>query len=137
MLAPFSNAFDVYLDIKYRIKRACDDAVYGTDVGIRRSACPACMYRLQDEPLLRPAMLVAMDGNESLKRVERRRDDNEGVSHSVEAHDSRQRKAQFYLEREFVNSFANEIQSRRQPVSFNLSLKLRSTDAPQARNAAG
>ncbi|KAI5999610.1 hypothetical protein EDD15DRAFT_2193652 [Pisolithus albus] len=34
-----------------------------------KHACPACTYRLQDEPAMRFRMLFAQDGNDSLKRV--------------------------------------------------------------------
>lgn len=34
-----------------------------------KNACPACTYKLKDEPLMRFSMLIAMDGNDSLKRV--------------------------------------------------------------------
>ncbi|KAI6142300.1 hypothetical protein EDD17DRAFT_1662346 [Pisolithus thermaeus] len=34
-----------------------------------KHSCPACTYRLQDEPVMQFRMLIAQDGNDSLKRV--------------------------------------------------------------------
>jgi hypothetical protein len=54
-----------------------------------KNACPCCMYQLQGEPDLRYSILSTMDGNDSLKRVERARRtrDHEGniiTSESIE-----------------------------------------------------
>ena len=35
-----------------------------------RNVCAPCLYTLDDEPELSPAMLVSMDGNQSLKLVD-------------------------------------------------------------------
>ncbi|KAI5997581.1 hypothetical protein EDD15DRAFT_2162612 [Pisolithus albus] len=62
-------AYDVYLDILGRvncqIKKAlgCD-----TDNWQMLNSCPACFYRLEDEPALDFDWLVSIDGNNSLKR---------------------------------------------------------------------
>ncbi|KAJ3897771.1 hypothetical protein F5879DRAFT_813533, partial [Lentinula edodes] len=38
------------------------------------NACPSCQFRLKEDPDLQVQMIVSMDGNDSLKRVERKED---------------------------------------------------------------
>ncbi|KAI0083022.1 hypothetical protein BDY19DRAFT_901037, partial [Irpex rosettiformis] len=65
-----SIAFDAYLDILRRVRQDVDHAL-GRDTPNWRikNACPCCNYRLKDEPKLIPSRLLAMDGNNSAKRV--------------------------------------------------------------------
>ncbi|KAG6379623.1 hypothetical protein JVT61DRAFT_10136 [Boletus reticuloceps] len=67
----FSVAFDVYLDILRRIRCALDQAL--GRVGLQwklRGACPCCAFSQPDEPVLIPARLHSMDGNQSAKRLD-------------------------------------------------------------------
>ncbi|KAJ7348100.1 hypothetical protein DFH08DRAFT_1001633 [Mycena albidolilacea] len=54
----FSKCFDVYLEIL----QVVDDR-------IKKNCCPACTYKLEGEMKMIFEMLVALDGNDSLKRI--------------------------------------------------------------------
>jgi hypothetical protein len=79
----FSIAYDLYLDIRRRTDE-CIMLLLGRDSKWRmKHTCPACMYKLEGEDKLIFDMLTTMDGNDSLKRVLRRKktsmaDDEEG-----------------------------------------------------------
>ncbi|KAI0354456.1 hypothetical protein OH77DRAFT_1456513 [Trametes cingulata] len=67
----FSIAFDVYLDILHGVDTRVS-AVLSRDTAEWRmlNACAPCLYRLEDEPPLEHDLLVAIDGNSSLKLVD-------------------------------------------------------------------
>ena len=63
----------MYLSIRNRVDQRIQTALKRNDPGWRlRHACPACTHKLTGEPELVFSMLVTMDGNDSLKRVQRR-----------------------------------------------------------------
>ncbi|KAJ6448968.1 hypothetical protein C8R47DRAFT_999342 [Mycena vitilis] len=66
----FSTCFDVYLDILKVVDERVDK-VLGRDAPNWRlkNCCPACTYKLEGEAKMIFEMLMAMDGNNSLKRV--------------------------------------------------------------------
>ena len=69
----FSICFDVYMSIQNRVDLCIQTALKRDDPGWRlRHACPACTYKLTGEAELEFSMLITMDGNDSLKRVQRR-----------------------------------------------------------------
>ncbi|KAL0058932.1 hypothetical protein AAF712_014375 [Marasmius tenuissimus] len=63
--------YDAYLSIQ-RVVQARVDAELGRDShqNFIQNVCPPCMYQLENEHPLEPAMLLAMDGNNSLKMVD-------------------------------------------------------------------
>ncbi|HEV7737878.1 MAG TPA: hypothetical protein VGO47_10970, partial [Chlamydiales bacterium] len=71
-----SAAYDVYLELRRRV-----DARLAVKLGREypdwrlRNSCPACTYVLQDEPSLKFSILTTIDGNNSVKRMERRRNE--------------------------------------------------------------
>lgn len=67
-----SIAFDLYVAILNGVRGRVLKAL-GRDIPNWRmlNTCPACQYRLQGEEQLDVRMLAAMDGNDSLRRVER------------------------------------------------------------------
>lgn len=67
----FSVAYDVFCEVKHRIATRLDNIVLKNETGMYYAACPCCTYRTADEPNLQYSILVAIDGNESLKRVMR------------------------------------------------------------------
>ncbi|KAI0323727.1 hypothetical protein GY45DRAFT_1229179, partial [Cubamyces sp. BRFM 1775] len=70
-LQMFSIAFDMYLDILHHVdKRA--NIPHGRNAAsyCMLNACAPCLYQLEDEQPLSPALLVTMDGNQSLKLVD-------------------------------------------------------------------
>lgn len=76
-----------------------------------RHNCPACMYRLKDEPPLKFSMLFVQDGNDSLKRFERRADPDDAnpeLGPSVESFDTRTEHGNLYLSRADVDKWATK-----------------------------
>jgi hypothetical protein len=67
----FRTAFDVYLDILHLVN-ARVQASLGQNTHNWRALniCPPCMYKLEDEPPLKFSILLAQDGNSSLKHVD-------------------------------------------------------------------
>ncbi|KIK10473.1 hypothetical protein PISMIDRAFT_56047, partial [Pisolithus microcarpus 441] len=66
----FSITLDVYLQILALISNLVRRALQRDQPDWRlKHCCPACTYKIQDEPAMRFKMLFAQDGNDSLKRV--------------------------------------------------------------------
>ncbi|KAF7965149.1 hypothetical protein HWV62_45386 [Athelia sp. TMB] len=105
-----SIARDLYLAIRASVDKLVQAALGRDSPGWRlRHACPACTYKLQDEKPLLFSLLFTMDGNDSLKRIQRYTLDENGSSqHSAEAIDSRAVNDGLYLAREEVDKWANE-----------------------------
>ncbi|KAL0573003.1 hypothetical protein V5O48_008970 [Marasmius crinis-equi] len=69
----FSLAYDLYLEVKRRIRQRVAAALYRASPDWRMlNACPCCQYPVEGQLELLFRMLLCMDGNDSLKRVERR-----------------------------------------------------------------
>ncbi|KIY46979.1 hypothetical protein FISHEDRAFT_46279 [Fistulina hepatica ATCC 64428] len=67
----FSWAYDVYLDILRAIDTDVDVALNRCDPEIQaKLLCAPCMYQLEEDVPLRPSMLIACDGNNSLKLID-------------------------------------------------------------------
>ncbi|KAI9057832.1 hypothetical protein FKP32DRAFT_1615023 [Trametes sanguinea] len=67
----FSIAFDMYLDILHHVDLLVNAALHRDAPDWQSlNMCPPCMYKLEGEGPLSPAMLVTMDGNQSLKLVD-------------------------------------------------------------------
>ncbi|KAF8478345.1 hypothetical protein JB92DRAFT_2768666, partial [Gautieria morchelliformis] len=124
----WSDAYDVYVRICTEVQCRVATALGrdGPDWRLR-NACPACTYKLQDEPPLKISMQITMDGNNTQKRVDRvRRDVDEGgsVVSSInhEQHDDHRVPGDYYITAEEVNVFAKEVKakpSRDEPVRGN------------------
>ncbi|SJL17576.1 uncharacterized protein ARMOST_21128 [Armillaria ostoyae] len=73
LLQQFSICYDLYVDLLNAVDSRVRTAL-GRDTPNWRAlnACPSCTYKLEGEKPLRFAMLGTMDGNDSLKRVEKR-----------------------------------------------------------------
>ncbi|KAI5984616.1 hypothetical protein EDD15DRAFT_2390391 [Pisolithus albus] len=99
-----ANAFDVYLAIK-RIVDGHVAAALGRDTPDWRvkNACPPCRYkvRLQDEPKLKYSCMLAFDGNNSLSRMT--------VAAGRQVGDQRVFYSDYFLDKDYVNLFANEV----------------------------
>ncbi|KAF8576056.1 hypothetical protein K439DRAFT_1623133 [Ramaria rubella] len=66
-----SITFDAYIEVHWQINsRVNIELQRDSPEWHLQNVCPPCMYTLEDEPSLECSMLVTMDGNESLKRVE-------------------------------------------------------------------
>ncbi|THU79171.1 hypothetical protein K435DRAFT_875809 [Dendrothele bispora CBS 962.96] len=129
----FSICFDVYLSIlaetKTRVNR-----VLGRDGANWRVAntCAACQYHLAGEEKLKFSMMGCMDGNDSLKRVQRKSSgvDNlgnvlVGAGPSHKRIDSRTGGGTYFLSREEVDRFAR-------PSLQNNAAMLSAEDSPCA-----
>ncbi|KAH8109879.1 hypothetical protein DFH11DRAFT_1515076 [Phellopilus nigrolimitatus] len=114
MRKAFSQAFDVYLEILHRIDQQLDRVLYSSTLLTKlHSACPACAFKVKDEPAMKFSVLMAMDGNESLKRVHRTQTTIDDVTVSVENPDSRERGSHFFMGADDVNVFKNEVKRRK------------------------
>ncbi|KAF8524734.1 hypothetical protein JB92DRAFT_2703082 [Gautieria morchelliformis] len=109
-----STALDAYLGILRQIKAQINMVLQRDRPHWHlKNTCPSCMYVLEEEPKMEFSMLVAMDGNESLKRVERaqREKTSDGGIHSsqnIERPDSRYIQDHMYLNEAQVNYFRHE-----------------------------
>ncbi|KAJ7606265.1 hypothetical protein FB45DRAFT_1041458 [Roridomyces roridus] len=108
MCFQFSIAYDVYLELR----RSIDNRVLqhlGRDGPAWRmkNCCPACTYKLEGEDDLIFGMLVTMDGNDSLKRVLRRKvDGGDDPGDPNDRPDNRDAGDGYYLPREQVDAWA-------------------------------
>ncbi|EIW77818.1 hypothetical protein CONPUDRAFT_61444, partial [Coniophora puteana RWD-64-598 SS2] len=95
----FSNVFDVYLSLQ-RSVRGLIDAEMGRATPNWRAlhGCPCCHYKVSDEFPLQPAVQYAADGNNSARRTE-----------SAGSADQRIFKSDYFLSREEVDTFKNEV----------------------------
>ena len=113
----FSICFDVYLAILLRVDQRIQIALKRDDPGWRlRHACPACTYKLTEEPKLLFSILVTMDGNDSLKRIQRRKappvDPGDGapvIGQPNERKDERTVAPGYYITREQVDLWSREL----------------------------
>jgi hypothetical protein len=123
----FSICYDLYLSIREGVTQRVDTALDRNSSNWRlRNACPACCYKLKGEPAQIFEMLVTMDGNDSLKRILRRKPAPEsgeegGSVQSVgelrELADSRKVGEGYYLSRERVDRWAKEVVEELLPES--------------------
>lgn len=114
----FSICYDVYLAIRLRVDQRIQVSLERDDPGWRlRHACPVCTYKLAGEPELVFDILVTMDGNDSLKRVQRRKPappdpgngDTSVIGEPNERKDERTVGAGYYISREEVNRWSREF----------------------------
>ncbi|KAG6852477.1 hypothetical protein C0991_011677 [Blastosporella zonata] len=104
-----SDAFDVYLTIRRHVDTRVAKHL-GQDSPNYRvlNACPPCNYELQGEPELTYRHMIAIDGNNSLKRIK-------GISNR-QIGDTRQfQDSDYFLSHEFVNIYANEVKAPQRP----------------------
>ncbi|KAF8169554.1 hypothetical protein K438DRAFT_1909486 [Mycena galopus ATCC 62051] len=111
----FSVVFDLYLAIRARVEKRVEVAL-GRDTPNWRlkNACPACLYKLEDEPHLEIPLMATFDGNNLLSRFETREKTRVDTDGSTTAGASRERKddrtapGDYYLSREEVNKWAKD-----------------------------
>ena len=134
----FSVAFDAYCEVLRRVDTLVNAALERDAVDWQlKNACPACSYKLENEPSLKFRMMVAMDGNNSLKRIERairtRNDNGELVtSNSIEREDGRSLpRGGLYLDAEEVDRYKDEVKN------FQSKRKKTTSTTPTERIDAG
>ncbi|KAJ3887580.1 hypothetical protein GG344DRAFT_90411 [Lentinula edodes] len=115
LMQQFSAAYDAYLEVKARVRKLVAQAL-GRDSPDWRimHTCPCCQNELKEDATLDIRMMVAMDGNDSLKRVEHRKeaaDDSPAEvvgSGVVERVDPRKAGGDYFLSRVAVDEWAEE-----------------------------
>ncbi|TFY75474.1 hypothetical protein EWM64_g8539 [Hericium alpestre] len=116
----FSIAFDAYLDILRRVKCMVDCAIGRSDpLWHVKNSCPPCSFKLKDEPALVPSHLGCIDGNNSAKRVA-----------SAGTEDERNFVSSYFLTREQVDKYKDEVKGRRSASEAELDAA--ESDAPWA-----
>jgi hypothetical protein len=110
----FSVAFDLYLAalalVDERVKKLLGR---NTREWRLKNACPPCLYKLEGEPPLLLPLLCTMDGNNSLKRFNRRErmmgeNGADVPGESKERTDTRRAAGTYYLEDEEVNLWGDD-----------------------------
>ncbi|KAI5994436.1 hypothetical protein EDD15DRAFT_2387767 [Pisolithus albus] len=105
-----TQAFDVYLEIIHRVDQKIRVALNRSAREWRlRNECPACFYRVEDEPTLTFDWFVSIDGNNSLKRWDTR------VYGTVPRADHRTPRSTYWLSNEEVDNFKYEVKARQAP----------------------
>ncbi|QRW26071.1 hypothetical protein RhiXN_11148 [Rhizoctonia solani] len=94
-----SAAIDYYLIIHWMAEANLDKALSRDHPDWRMAnTCPACSYRLKNEPKLKFSVLCTCDGNDSIKRV--------AASCTV---DCRKFDHSYFLDSQYVDRFENEV----------------------------
>ena len=102
----FRIAYDVYLDILYGVDDLVNAALGRNSPQWRmRNACAPCLYTVEGEEMLRPALLATMDGNQSLKLI-----DDTYRSGTVRS-DPRTARTDMWLSPEEVDRWKDEVHS--------------------------
>lgn len=105
--AQFSAAYDIYLEILHRVKQRHRAALNHDTLNWRMlNSCPACFYKLEDEPVLEFDWLVSIDGNNSLKRW------NSTIYGSNPCIDSCKARSDYWINTCDVDRFKDEVQTR-------------------------
>ncbi|KAH7904048.1 hypothetical protein BJ138DRAFT_1019678, partial [Hygrophoropsis aurantiaca] len=101
-------AYDVYLELYRRIDKRVNAYLKRDTPNWRMlNSCPACQYKVQDEPELKFLILCAMDGNSSAKLVD------PVVRGGTERADPRNGTSSIWLSEEYVNKFKDEVRDAR------------------------
>ncbi|KAJ3521286.1 hypothetical protein NM688_g9035 [Phlebia brevispora] len=109
------DAFDVYLSILREVERRMQAALKRDTPDWRAlNSCPACCYQLEGEPELPRGRMFAMDGNNSLKRLIKH-GDRETADRRIFT------ESDYFLSREYVNKYKDEVKSRKQQTAAKTS----------------
>lgn len=103
----FSIAFDVYLEVVHQVDQRIRNTLNRNSQDWRlQNECPACFYRLQDEPKLKFDWLVSIDGNNSLKRWDTT------MYGTIPRGDSRGPRSTYWLSDAYVDKFKYEVTAK-------------------------
>ncbi|KAJ8092602.1 hypothetical protein PM082_006927 [Marasmius tenuissimus] len=111
----FSNSFDALISVKNMIRTKVKQFLRRDQPNWRSlNACPACQYSVEGEKSLEIEFMGAMDGNESLKRVERQEaaGENGKPGQLKEREDLREGGKEYFLSREEVDWWDRDNWSR-------------------------
>ncbi|KAK7689644.1 hypothetical protein QCA50_007437 [Cerrena zonata] len=102
-----AETYEIFLRISRVVDKRVQSALgWDTENWRVSNACVACCYMLQDEPPIKFSHLWAHDGNNSLKRML-------PVGNRIAADTRVYEDSDYFLPREFVDRYANEVKSRR------------------------
>ncbi|KAI0685393.1 hypothetical protein BC835DRAFT_1290305, partial [Cytidiella melzeri] len=102
----FGDTFEIYLRITRSVHLKIYKALGWDEENWRvKNACHACCYKLENEPELRFGRLIAMDGNNSLKRIAT-------TAHRTAADTWALHDSNYFLSTDFVNQYANEVRGK-------------------------
>ncbi|KAG1717677.1 hypothetical protein EDB19DRAFT_1899909 [Suillus lakei] len=101
-------SYDVYLQLHRRIDHRLDKVLgHDSDNWRMLNSCPACQYKLTDEPPLEFSILCACDGNNSAKLVD------PAIRGGQERLDTRIGTSSIWLNESYVDAFKDEVRSAR------------------------
>ncbi|KAG1828058.1 hypothetical protein DFJ58DRAFT_672380 [Suillus subalutaceus] len=103
----FTAAYDIYLEILHHVNTRLRRVLNQDTPNWRLlNSCPACFYKLEDEPALDFEWLVSIDGNNSLKRWD------SAIYGTTPREDSRIARSDYWVDADAVNKFSNEVKAR-------------------------
>ncbi|KAL5514583.1 hypothetical protein ACEPAG_1899 [Sanghuangporus baumii] len=112
-LAAFTRAFDVYVELLYRIDKRLDVVLRTTKKSKLQKTCPSCLFKTDFEEQLPYSLLVCVDGNDSLKRLRQLRstfnNDAEETVVDLELDDRNYRESVLYIEEDVVDRYKHEV----------------------------
>ncbi|OBZ77055.1 hypothetical protein A0H81_02986 [Grifola frondosa] len=109
--AVIADTFDIYLVILRGVNNQVQTALGRNSPDWRvLNACPACSYKLKDEPKLRFGRMYCVDGNNSLKRIAQ-------VGNRVAGDTRIYGESDYFLSKEYVDRYANEVPAERPPAT--------------------
>ncbi|KAG8745480.1 hypothetical protein FRC12_014536, partial [Ceratobasidium sp. 428] len=97
----FTAALDAFNLIEREVQRRLDHALGRDEDFTIKNKCPACTFKLANEPKLKYSMLATCDGNDSLKRCA-----NAGTA------DHRSFQSDYYISPAEVDKYQYEVSSR-------------------------
>ena len=98
-----SSAYDTYLEIQCKVKQWQYHALSQDPHWDQMHVCVPCLYKVDDEPVMKFSLLGAMDGNNSLKLIDSTF--HPGTSRT----DSRTSESTRWISSEEVDMFRNEV----------------------------
>ncbi|THU86725.1 hypothetical protein K435DRAFT_614977, partial [Dendrothele bispora CBS 962.96] len=104
----FSVAYDVYVAILQQVRTLVRKSLHRDSIDWRiLNACPSCQTRVIGEKSLPVRMMVAIDGNNSLKRIARRDPPSEAgiLGESREQNDPRDGGQDYFLTQKEVEEW--------------------------------
>ncbi|KAF8452808.1 hypothetical protein L210DRAFT_3320488, partial [Boletus edulis BED1] len=107
LFTQLSIAYDIYLDVIHQIEQQIQISLQSEGQEWRlRNECPACFYRLDDEPPLTLDWLISIDGNNSLKHWDTT------AYGTIPRDDSQVARSTYWLTKDDVDKFKHEVKSR-------------------------
>ncbi|KAG1782891.1 hypothetical protein EV702DRAFT_1176201 [Suillus placidus] len=107
LCSQFSAAYNIYLEIFHSVDKHLRAALnHDTPNWCLLNSCPACFYKLQDEPALQFDWLVSIDGNNSLKHWD------STIYGTTARIDSRKAHSDYWIGPTAVDQFKGEVKAQ-------------------------